>query len=406
MIDSLHLASKPTILLVDDTADELMLLEGVLEDDYEIKTAKNGNTALEMIQSGVHPDLILLDVMMPGIDGYEVCRQLKKNSATLSIPIIFLTSKSQTDDETKGLELGAVDYITKPINPLVLISRVKNHINIKLMQDRLRNQNAWFSRIIEFTPDAMMVIDNKGFITLCNSKAADLFVYTASELLLKNVDEILSLESASGTRKDGSKFVAEIKISELPDLNEKSSHSCVLVRDITAQRKAEEHIKKLAFHDALTELPNRRKMLDYLNYEALVAVRDHQQIAICMLDLDKFKAVNDSLGHSAGDELLIQVAKRIADLLDAMDMVARLGGDEFVIVLHNAEKAEEMAENIIARLSEPFELLQGTETVQIGASIGISFYPQHGNTSNTLLDCADIALYRAKERGRGCYCIF
>ncbi len=140
---------KSSILVVDDTPDNLILMSELLKDYYKIKVANSGEKALKIAQSSTPPDLILLDVMMPDIDGYEVCKQLKANAQTRHIPIIFLTAKSDVTDETKGLELGATDYITKPINPAIVMARVKTHLDMKMMQDFLRNQNNFLESEIE-----------------------------------------------------------------------------------------------------------------------------------------------------------------------------------------------------------------------------------------------------------------
>jgi len=178
--------------------------------------------------------------------------------------------------------------------------------------------------------------------------------------------------------------------------------------DITERKAAEEQIKQLAFYDPLTQLPNRRLLQERLKHGIDVERRDGKQLALLMLDLDRFKSVNDSLGHLAGDELLQQVAARIAGRLRDVDMVARLGGDEFIVLLEDIahpEDAARVAEEIIADLSKSFGVEQG-EDIQISASIGISLYPQHGGTPALLMDHADAALYQAKDAGRGCFAYF
>ncbi len=134
-------AERPTILVVDDTPDSLALMSNLLKDYYNVKVANSGEKALKIAASDVPPNLILLDIMMSGMDGYEVCQQLKLDPGTMNIPVIFLTSKVEVADEQKGLELGAVDYITKPISPPIVLARVKTHLALKAMADLLRNQN-------------------------------------------------------------------------------------------------------------------------------------------------------------------------------------------------------------------------------------------------------------------------
>jgi len=181
-----------------------------------------------------------------------------------------------------------------------------------------------------------------------------------------------------------------------------------MAQDITDRKSAEEQIKQLAFYDPLTKLPNRRLLYERLQYSIELGKRESKQLAVLVLDLDRFKAVNDNLGHKAGDQLLQEVAQRITAQLRKIDTAARLGGDEFVILLtelNHFEDVERVALAIITELSKPFQLGNSNE-VNISTSIGISFYPQHGNDPDMLLDYADIALYKAKDQGRGCFCVF
>jgi putative two-component system response regulator len=146
MAEALDFTAKPTVLVVDDTADNLAVISGLLKDLYKIKVAANGEKALQIARSGTPPDLILLDIMMPELSGYEVCTRLKSDPATSNIPVIFLSALSSADDERKGLELGAEDYVTKPVSPAILLARVKTHLRIKAAVDFLRDKNAWLER--------------------------------------------------------------------------------------------------------------------------------------------------------------------------------------------------------------------------------------------------------------------
>lgn len=209
-------------------------------------------------------------------------------------------------------------------------------------------------------------------------------------------------------RKDGSEYIESTFITPVREADGSIQHYLAIKQDITERKKAEDQIKLLAFYDPLTNLPNRRKLLDRLNYSIALSHREGKQFAVCLMDLDKFKPVNDTLGHAAGDDLLQQVAIKISCHLRQYDMVARLGGDEFVMVLENITEPEDaacVALKIIDDLTVPFELAQG-DKVQIGASVGICFYPQHGDTPEKLIDHADIALYQAKANGRGCFAYY
>ena len=209
-------------------------------------------------------------------------------------------------------------------------------------------------------------------------------------------------------RKNGEVYPEWLTITVVKGTDGETTHYVATLTDITERKAAEEIIKQLAFYDSLTQLPNRRLLQERLKHSIEVERREGKQLALLMLDLDRFKAVNDNLGHSAGDELLQQVAKRITTRLREMDVVARLGGDEFIVLLEDIthpENAARIAEEIVADLSKPFQLSQ-SDDVRIGVSIGISLYPQHGDSPETLMVNADTALYQAKERGRGCFAYF
>ncbi|HEY8034156.1 MAG TPA: EAL domain-containing protein [Methylobacter sp.] len=217
-------------------------------------------------------------------------------------------------------------------------------------------------------------------------------------------------------RKNGEVYPAWLSITTVSDSNNRITNYVAAFTDITKDKEAEETIHSLAYYDPLTALPNRRLLWERLKHGIEMERRDGRHLALLMLDLDRFKTVNDSMGHLAGDELLQQVAARIKARLRDVDMVARLGGDEFVVLLEeitHPEDAARVAECIVADLSKPFQLLQSNNAhpelsrhVRIGASIGISLFPQHGDSPETLMDNADIALYRAKDEGRGCFAYF
>jgi diguanylate cyclase (GGDEF)-like protein/PAS domain S-box-containing protein len=209
-------------------------------------------------------------------------------------------------------------------------------------------------------------------------------------------------------RKNGDVYLAWLMVTPVKDKNGIITHYVTVLNDITVRKEAEEQIKQFAFYDSLTRLPNRRKLLERLEHHIAVGKREKAQFAVLMLDLDRFKAVNDSFGHLAGDELLQQVADRISGRLRSTDTVARLGGDEFVVLLADISRKEDaarVAEMIVNEITRPFQLTQHGE-VQIGTSIGISLYPEHGDSPEILMDNADVALYQAKNNGRGCFAYF
>jgi diguanylate cyclase (GGDEF)-like protein/PAS domain S-box-containing protein len=281
-----------------------------------------------------------------------------------------------------------------------------------------------------FDSHGPMVICNADKIILQANKAfIDATGYTLEEIVGQNInlfksdhhDEAFYVDmwatlNQSGTwqgeawdrHKSGEVSPKLLTMSVVKDANNVITHYVGSFIDIADQKLAEEKIKHLAFYDSLTQLPNRCLLQERLKYSIEMARRENKPLALLMLDLDRFKAVNDSLGHMAGDELLQQVAARMTARLRNVDMVSRLGGDEFIVLLDDIahpDDAARVSEEIISDLSKPFNLTQ-SDDVRIGVSIGISLYPQHGCTPETLLDHADAALYQAKDQGRGCFAYF
>ncbi len=281
-----------------------------------------------------------------------------------------------------------------------------------------------------FDSHGPMVICNADKIILQANKAfIDATGYTLEEIVGQNIslfksdhhDEAFYVDmwatlNQSGTwqgevwdrHKSGEVSPKLLTMSVVKDVNNVITHYVGSFIDIADQKLAEEKIKHLAFYDSLTQLPNRCLLQERLKYSIEMARRENKPLALLMLDLDRFKAVNDSLGHMAGDELLQQVAARMTARLRNVDMVSRLGGDEFIVLLDDIahpDDAARVSEEIISDLSKRFNLTQ-SDDVRIGVSIGISLYPQHGCTPESLLDHADAALYQAKDQGRGCFAYF
>ena len=316
------------ILIVDDTLENLRLLSTMLiKQGYNVRKAINGKMALTAVQTVV-PDLILLDIMMPEMDGYEVCQRLKANQQTAKIPVIFLSALNEVFDKVKAFEVGAVDYISKPFQFEEVLVRVQNQMALKSAQR-----------------------------------------------------EILKLNT---------------------ELEEK-------VKERTQQLEfANARLLKMALYDSLTGLPNRALFLERLEQALNRAKADSvYQFAVLFLDCDRFKVVNDSLGHLVGDELLIAVARRLEASLSQKDTLSRLGGDEFAILLTDIQDLNYttfVADGILESLSFPFQL-QGHE-VFISASIGIALGNSTVHQPEHLLRDADTAMYRAKALGKGQYHIF
>ena len=276
--------------------------------------------------------------------------------------------------------------------------------------------------------EGMMICDAKGVILKVNHAFSEITGYSADELVGKTPHLLQSGQHDKtfyknlwrsihttgvwqgevwNRRKNGEIYPEWLSITAVKNEYDKVSHYVATVTDITERKQAEEHINRLAFYDSLTQLPNRRLLREHIKHNIEINHRTNSQMAVLMMDLDKFKAVNDVLGHAAGDELLKQVGQRIKSRLREMDMVGRLGGDEFVVLMENIEYYEQaayLADAIIQALKQPFTLQH--HLIHIGVSIGIAVHPIHGDSVNTLFDHADTALYHAKHQGRGCFAYF
>ncbi len=299
----------------------------------------------------------------------------------------------------------------------------------KKIENELSESQLRLKAIIETSPECIQIVDENGRLLDINSAGlAMVEIDSPNQIFNRNhamFDFVVPKYRAQTEELHRRVIAGEVLKMEFEIIGLKGTHRWLethaapmidkkkivrlsITRDITERKKAEKEIKQLAYYDALTGLPNRRKLLDRMNYSIQLSHREGKEFATFMMDLDKFKAVNDTLGHAAGDDLLKQVAARITRRLRESDMAARLGGDEFVILLENCQTREDagkVATAMIVDLTVPFTLSDGN-VVQIGASIGISFYPQHGITPEKLLDNADAALYQAKDNQRGCFAYF
>jgi diguanylate cyclase (GGDEF)-like protein len=342
------MAARPRLLIVDDIADNRAVLARRFERrGFEITEADGGHRAIELIAQQAF-DLVLLDVMMPDIDGMDVLRRLREHHSAVSLPIIMVTAKSQSEDVVKALELGANDYVTKPVDFAVALARVNTQIGRKRAEEEVR---------------------------------------LANEALRKMNEEL-------------EERVAE-RTASLASANDR------LRLEIEHRRQSEEKVHYLAHFDALTGLGNRVLLRQQLE-EALVRVRRNGgAIGVIFLDLDGFKIVNDTLGHSVGDALLKAVAERLQENVRDTDKTARLGGDEFAVLQSGDSQprsADALASRLVAVMSEPF-FVDGHQ-LNLSVSAGIAVMLGNDADPEQLLKNADLALYRAKADGRGTFRFF
>ncbi len=578
-------ASAGRILVVDDHVPSVELLRCLLKPSgYTLSVAETGEEALAMVAADP-PDIVLLDVGLPGIDGYEVCRRLKTSEATRAIPVVMVTAHGR-DNKARALELGADDFLTKPVDETELLAGLRTLLRAKALYDELarnaaalRESEERYRSLFENSLDPILLTGTDGGILAANAAARNLFGWTEAEfrrisrggLLVDPHDPWLAvaLEERQRTgrfrgeqaflRKDGSSFAAEVASTLftdsqgaqqasviIRDLTERQrskeereqlireqaareaaeaeiaqrrraeaallesearlglvletsvdgiaildpagrftfanpaaerllgltrgetagcayddpswtitdpkgrpfpstlqtghgvegvehaiEHSdgrrvilslnaaplrdaegavmgtVVSLRDITAGKRAEAEMAHRARHDVLTGLPNRALLQDRLSEAVAVRPDDGPSFALLLLDLDRFKEVNDTFGHPVGDQLLQQIGPRLQEALRDEDTVARLGGDEFAILLPgvNEAGAQEVAERLLAALEPPFVLGGLPITISVGASIGIALYPAHGSDADALLRQADIAMYAAKG-AQGGYMVY
>ncbi|MGL5943580.1 MAG: two-component system response regulator [Waterburya sp.] len=460
---------RAKILVVDDQPENLHLLSDALTSDkYDVKGVVNGEMAL-MVANSVIPDLILLDVVMPGLNGYEVCEKLKENPLTQNIPIIFLSASNDPVDRVKALSAGGVDYIDKPFQINEVLVRINNQLKLQAAQQEILKLNTDLERRIQertaqlekANQELKFEINEREQVTrmlreseeklesILNSLEEVVWsaeVATSSLLFLnpaaqsvygRSVDELLNnpnlrLESIHPEDRDRVELSLASSFNHNHDLEYRivqpngeirwvwersrlifdrtgiANRRDGIISDITERKKIESELSYEARHDSLTNLPNRSAFLERVEQALKQSQKNLDYIfAVLFIDLDRFKIVNDSLGHLIGDELLIVVAQILTSCCRASDFVARLGGDEFTILLDavkTIEEANQIAERIQTKLNTPFNL-QG-HTVFTSASIGIVEVDHQYQDSSAILQNADLAMYRAKSQGKARHEVF
>jgi two-component system cell cycle response regulator len=445
------------VLVVDDIPANVKLLEARLSAEYfDVVTAMSGQDALTICERA-ECDLVLLDVMMPDLDGFEVCRRLKTNPVTHHIPVVMVTALDQPSDRVRGLEAGADDFLTKPIPELALIARVRSLARLKMVTDELR-MRALTSRDIGIeSPEREAVADagRGGRVLIVDDHAAS-FERIAATLAVEHSVEVeanpaealfraadgnydllivsLGLENFDALRLcsqirslDRTRNVPVLAITE-PDNNARMVRGLELgvndflmrpvdknellarVRSQVRKRRYTERLRdnvqtsiEMAITDALTGLFNRRYMENHLATLIEQATARGKPLSALMLDIDYFKAINDTYGHDAGDDVLRDFALRIKRSIRGIDLACRTGGEEFVIVMPETDMAVAamVAERLRRRIAaEPFAVNQGQRSIPVTLSIGIAALRGQDDNAAGLLKRADQALYRAKRDGR------
>nr|WP_321459435.1 PleD family two-component system response regulator [uncultured Cohaesibacter sp.] len=445
------------VLVVDDIPANVKLLEARLSAEYfDVLCAYSGPEALEIL-TGNTVDIVLLDVMMPQMDGFEVCRRIKANPQTMHIPVIMVTALDQIKDRVTGLEAGADDFLTKPVNDLALIARVKNLVRVKTMTDELRSRANTTEQMGFDSGDLMKQLKGHegGRILLVDDARSsadrirkqlmgrfDLYLENDStaamklcsdqefDCLLINLDmrtfdplrlcaQLRSLEAARlvpilvlAQESDQKRIMRAFElgvndyICQPIDRNELLArlHTQVLrKRYDDALRDSIQHTMELAIMDGLTKLYNRRYMTTHLSSLLASAREKEKPLSVLLMDIDFFKSVNDTHGHDAGDEVLEEFSQRMRKNTRGIDLVCRYGGEEFVVIMPDTDHSLAMvvAERIRKKVSEkPFIIHKGRQMIDVTVSIGLASSCRGEEQQDELLKRADDALYQAKHEGR------
>ena len=424
----------PLVLIADDDPTLRLLASSTLGSaSFRVVLAADGEQALELFDRE-RPDLVLLDVDMPGISGFHVCRSMRERADASDVPIVMMTGRDDVAAINAAYDSGATDFLAKPVQWALLPHRARYVLRGARASEQLREAQAKNDAILDAIPDMIFTLDADGQYIDCRAGIHDITVLPSEQPVGRNVSELLPPDLAErfrlGIRSALEEGMTQTLLYSL-ERAERDHHYearivpsgknqvVAVVRDVTLQRKSEEDIRRLAYFDSLTGLPNRRFIIEHLERELHHAAQIGGQVALLFVDLDGFKRINDSMGHNAGDELLQAVARRLRGQLRATDVVSRmgaevprldvgrLGGDEFTIVVADVEseaEASSIAHRINDVLREP--MIIAGRTMVVTASLGMAMFPRDGGDAMTLLRHADTAMYHAKESGRNNWQIY
>jgi diguanylate cyclase (GGDEF)-like protein/PAS domain S-box-containing protein len=434
--------ARPRVLLVDDEPRLLSSLCELLKSrDYQLATAACGREALDHLSQGEF-DLVILDMRLPDMSGHEIMDFI--NASNVGTDVIVISGNSDIDSAIGALKRGAFDYLRKPYAREELLKTVDNALRQRALEAdnrrvtwQLENSEKTYRYLVDNSPDIIYTLDEDGLFTFVNDRAQQLLGFTREELIGKHYsvlvhdDDIALARYVFNERRVGKRASNNVELRlkchngrcdnrtfenslltisfnsmgmYLPHGKESSNEffgTYGVARDITERKRAEELITYQAYHDMLTDLPNRALFKDRLGLSIIQSQRNETRIAVMFIDLDRFKLVNDTMGHVTGDQLLQQVAVRLKECLRRGDTLARMGGDEFILFmpdLRDRQDAGEIAEKFLKSLQQPF-CFSGNEA-RISASIGIALYPDDGTSIDELVRHADLAMYHVKAQGK------
>lgn len=434
-----------TILIIDDTPANLAFaVEGLEEHGYRVLVAQDGREGVTRAEL-MHPDLILLDVMMPGMSGIEACKLLRANAAARDIPVIFMTALTDVGSKIACFEAGGVDYLTKPLDMDEVAIRINTHLSLaKARADlkeknrlleleiaerqrietelcqlfaRLKENEERFRSLVELSSDAILTVQD-GAVTFANHAALSLFgvsrideVMGRPYLSLVALPDRLAVEAIlQALMPDGSchmhdeqvlgldGVITDVTVTRVAFSHLGKTMIQVVLHDISKRVQLIQQLQYQATHDPLTGLPNRTLLLDRMQQMINLGKRQQERFKVCFVDVDRFKWINDTYGHDAGDEVLRSVSRKISTMLRKTDTLARIGGDEFVLILQESGMEDEstlVLSRIAGVIAEPI-WFAGNE-IKISCSVGCCSFPEDGQNVEELLHFADAAMYRAKK---------
>jgi two-component system, cell cycle response regulator len=450
------------VLVVDDVLPNVKLLAAKLQREYfDVVTAFNGQEALQKVQADA-PDIVLLDVMMPGMDGFEVCEKIKSDPQTMHIPVVMVTALSDTSDRVRGLEAGADDFLTKPVNDVALFARVRSLVRLKMTMDewRLRQNTSGQLGVLMGNANLQEESHEEGYVLVVEDSPLD--QDKINETLLRDRHVVRAVErgeeavsamqeedfdlvivSLALENEDGLRFCSQLRSNErtrhIPILAiadesdlERSAKGLEIgvndyilkpvdrnelmarVRTQIRRRRYQERLRlnyeeslSLALTDSLTGLFNRRYLLAHLRRLLDRISENKKPLSTLIFDVDHFKQVNDTYGHAVGDEVLRELAQRVANGARSFDLVARIGGEEFAVVLPDSglETAMMVAERLRKTVEgRPFRVSGPAADLNVTISVGVSFATSPDENPMELMKRADEGLYVAKRSGRNKVC--
>lgn len=437
-----------SILIVDDTPDNLALLSRILADrGYQVRAIDNGPQAIQSAQAAP-PDLILLDVSMPVMDGFETCARLKQDERTREIPVIFISASDSSEEKVKAFHAGGVDYVLKPLEMEEVGARVETHLALLQMrqelqalnreltarveeltqsQELLREREAKLSAFVNALPSLSFIYDEEGRYLEILANETHLLSASAEELKGRLIKDALPPEVAGKmmdairhTIDTGKLQVIEYKLPVLSGeerwfegriaLMEKdrAGHSKVvfIANEVSERVQLYQQVQRLAMQDPLTGCFNRRHFFERAEQEMQRTLRYQRPLAIVMMDIDHFKQVNDQYGHPTGDKVLCSLVLRCQTQMRAIDLLGRYGGDEFAILMPETtvEGARQAAERLLAEIQKiAIVTPEGTCSVTVSIGIaGVEAACKEACTVDGVVKSADQALYAAKSAGRNC----